>query len=91
MTGTFGAKHKLLTPCSTRTIIFQRESENYLIVFITQCTLFFQNVCRFYCQYVCRALSVKNVCNETLRQVTTDQKTTCLRNKIVLLVGSHVV
>ena len=51
----------------------------------------FQNVCRFYCQYVCRALSVENVCNETLRQVTTDRKTTCLRNKIVLLVGSHVV
>ena len=33
MTGTFGAKHKLLTPCATRTIIFQRENLNFLIVF----------------------------------------------------------
>ena len=41
MTGIFGAKHKRLTPGATRTIVFQRENLNYLIVCITQCTLFF--------------------------------------------------
>ena len=54
-----------------RTIIFQRENFNYLIVFITQCTLFFQLVF-FYCQYACHALSVENLCDEISRQVTTD-------------------
>ena len=44
MTDTYGAKHKSLTS-STRTIIFQRENLNYLIVCITQCNLFFQYVC----------------------------------------------
>ena len=30
MTGTCGLKHKRLTSCATRTIIFQRENLNYL-------------------------------------------------------------
>ena len=37
-------KHKRLTPCTTRTIIFQRENSNYLIVCFTQCTLVFQHL-----------------------------------------------
>ena len=40
MTGTYGAKHKCLTSCAMRTITFQREYLNYLVVCITQCTLF---------------------------------------------------
>ena len=35
---------KTFTPCAARTIIFQRESLNYLIAF-TRCTLPFQYVC----------------------------------------------
>ena len=85
--GTYGAKHKLLTSCATRTIILRRENVNYLIVCITQRTLFFQHVSVFCCQYVCCTLSVENVCNETSWQVTKDRmsikKTTCLQNKIV--------
>jgi len=45
MTGTYGAKHKRLTLCATRIIIFQREKLNYLIVCITQGTFFVQHVC----------------------------------------------
>ena len=30
--GTYGPKHKRLTPCATRTIIFQRENLNYFMV-----------------------------------------------------------
>ena len=64
VTGTCGAKHKRLMLCATRTIIFQRENLDYLIVCITQCTLFFQHLF-FYCQYVCHVLSVENVlCNK---------------------------
>ena len=37
-------KHKRLKPCTTRTIIFQRENSNYLIVCFTQCTLVFQHL-----------------------------------------------
>ena len=36
---------KPFTPCAARTIIFQRENLNYLMVCFTQGTLFFQNVC----------------------------------------------
>ena len=32
---------KTFTPCAARTIIFQRENLNYLLVCFTQCTLFF--------------------------------------------------
>ena len=38
--GTDGPKHKRLTPCATRTIIFRRENSNYSIVSFTQRTLF---------------------------------------------------
>ena len=69
MTGTYGLKLKHLTQCAERTIIFQRKNLNYLIVCFTQCTLFF-NTFVFYYQYVYHALSVENVCNETLKQVT---------------------
>ena len=31
--------------CASRTIIFQRENLNYIIVCFTHCTLFFQKVC----------------------------------------------
>ena len=51
----------LFTPCAARTIIFERENLNYLIVRFTQCTLLFQKVCflfRFYWKFSCRALSV---------------------------------
>ena len=37
-----------------------------------ECTLFFQNVC-FLLPIVCLALSVENLCNETLRPVTTER------------------
>ena len=37
-------KQKRLTPCTTRTIIFQRENSNYLIVCFTQSTLVFQHL-----------------------------------------------
>ena len=69
MTGTYGPKHKLFTPCATRTIIFQIESN--LIVWFTQCAsfFFFQHVF-FFCQYVCRALFVEILCNKTSQQVT---------------------
>ena len=36
---------KPFTPCAARTIIFQRENLNYLIVYFTQSTLFFRKVC----------------------------------------------
>ena len=36
---------KTFTPCAARTIIFQRESLNYVIASFTRCTLPFQNVC----------------------------------------------
>ena len=38
--GTYGPKHKYLTPSATRTIIFQRENLKYVIVCFTQCTMF---------------------------------------------------
>ena len=65
MTDTYGAKHKRLTS-STRTIIFQRENLNYLIVCITQCTLFFQYVC-FLWPICLPCVICGNVCNETSR------------------------
>ena len=75
MSGTFGAKHALVTSCATRIIIFQRGNLNYLIVCITQCTgsvpCFFKTFC-FLLPIVCLALSVENVCNETSRPVTTE-------------------
>ena len=40
MTGSYGPKHERLTPCATRTIIFQRENLNHVIVCFTQRTLF---------------------------------------------------
>ena len=36
---------KTFTPCAARTIIFKRESVNYLIASFTRCTLPFQCVC----------------------------------------------
>ena len=55
MTGIYSVKHKRLTPCATRTIIIlQRENLNYLIVFITQGTFFFNT-------FVCRVLSGKHM------------------------------
>ena len=70
MTGTYGPKHKLFTPCATRTIIFQIESN--LIVWFTQCASFFFFSTRFFffCQNVCRALFVEILCNKTSQQVT---------------------
>ena len=44
LTGTYHPKLKRLMSCAMRTIILQRENLNYLIVCITQCTLFFQHV-----------------------------------------------
>ena len=38
---------KTFKPCSARTIIFQRKHLKYLVIFFTQCTLFFQYVCFF--------------------------------------------
>ena len=43
--GTYGVKHKHVMLFATRTIIFQGENLNYLIVCVTQCTLFFQQLC----------------------------------------------
>ena len=89
MKGTYGAKHKRLTSSATRTIIFQRENFNYLIVYLIN---FVQHVC-FYCKCACRVLSVENLGNETSRQVTVDRmfiKNMCLQDKIVLQ-GSHVL
>ena len=40
------------TPCAARTIIFQRANLNYLIVYFTQCTLFFSKKFVFYCRFV---------------------------------------
>ena len=78
MRGTYGPKHKRLTSCATRTIIFQRENLNHLIpvsLYHSRSVLcFFQHVCFLFCQYFRRALlSVENVCNETSRQKTTDR------------------
>ena len=66
MMGTYGPKHTCLTLCATRTIIFQRENLNYLMVCFTQYTLFFQHIC--YLLPICLpwALSLENVCNKTL-------------------------
>ena len=44
----------------------------FTVVCIPQCTFFFSNMFVFYCQHICCALTVENVCSETLRQVTTD-------------------
>ena len=44
MLGTNILKHKRLTLCAIRTIFFQRENLNYIMVCSTQCTLFFQHI-----------------------------------------------
>ena len=44
MLGTNIPKHKRLTLCAIRTIFFQRENLNYIMVCSTQCTLFFQHI-----------------------------------------------
>ena len=45
----------------------------------------------FYCQHVCRALSVENVCGETWRQVKTDRTSIKNLQKKIVPQGSHVV
>ena len=80
MTDTYGAKHKRLTS-STRTIIFQRENLNYLIVCITQCTLFFiANM--FAVRYLWKTYVTKYR-DKATRDRGMSIKTTSLQNKIV--------
>ena len=80
MTGIYGLKLKRLTPCAERTIIFQRKNLDCLIACFTQCTLFF-NTFVFYYQYVFCALSVENICNETLQQVTKERM--CIKHHVL--------
>ena len=88
MTGTYGPKHKLFTPCATRTIIFQIESN--LIVWFTQCASFFFFSTRFFffanmfaVLYLWKSYVTKHRNKWQLRDRMT------IKNKIVLR-GSHV-
>ena len=71
--GYLWSKNKRLTPCATRTIIFQRKfklfNSLYHSVHLVFSTLFFV----FYCQYVQPCVICGKQCNETSRQVTMDR------------------
>ena len=54
---------KTFTPCAARTIIFQRENLNYLIVYFTQCTLFF-SICVISVADLIAVRYLSDVCNE---------------------------
>ena len=63
---------KTFTPCAARTIIFQRENLNYLIVCFTQCTLFFlirliSIADLFAVCYLCNVSNEDKCCVVTLR------------------------
>ena len=73
--------------------LFSKENLNYLIVCITQCTLFFQHFFLFsIANMFSRALSVENNVTkhrDKLQWTEFPTKNTCLQNKIVIQ-GSHV-
>ena len=69
--GYLWSKHKRLTPCATRTIIFQRQFKLFNSLYHSVYLVFSTLV--FYCQYVQPCVICGKECNKTSQQVTTDR------------------